>query len=181
MDSKFGPDGALYVQVYEGFFTTGPNAGLYRFDYTGGADTPGPDPQWQSTATARQIQFSIGASGGVSYEWDFGDGHDVDRARTRRTPTPTAGSYTAKLTVTYADGEKATKTVERRRRRRRAAPTTTVQLNGADAGRRPTRPRSRSRCARTTAPAAPASSGPSTAIDGGAWTRATNTGTPSRS
>ena len=47
MDSKFGPDGALYVQVYEGFFTTGSDAGLYRFKYTGGADTPGPDPQWQ--------------------------------------------------------------------------------------------------------------------------------------
>ena len=31
----------------------------------------------------------------------------VDRAPTRRTPTPTAGTYTAKLTVTYADGEKA--------------------------------------------------------------------------
>ena len=88
MDSKFGPDGALYVQVYEGFFTTGSNAGLYRFKYTGGADTPGPDPQWQSTATARQIQFSIGASGGVSYEWDFGDGRTSRRAPTRRTPTP---------------------------------------------------------------------------------------------
>ena len=64
MDSKFGPDGALYVQVYEGFFTTGNNAGLYRFAYTGGDDTPGPDPKWQSTATARTVQFSIGASGG---------------------------------------------------------------------------------------------------------------------
>ena len=46
MDSKFGPDGALYVQVYQGFFTTGPDAGLYRFAYTGGPDTPNPDPQW---------------------------------------------------------------------------------------------------------------------------------------
>ena len=44
MDSKFGPDGALYVQVYEGFFTTGPGAGLYRFTYTGGAGHPGPRP-----------------------------------------------------------------------------------------------------------------------------------------
>ena len=42
MDSKFGPDGALYVQVYEGFFTTGSGAGLYRFKYTGGANTPRP-------------------------------------------------------------------------------------------------------------------------------------------
>ena len=52
MDSKFGPDGALYVQVYQGFFSTGPQAGLYRFAYTGGADTPNPDPQWSTTGTA---------------------------------------------------------------------------------------------------------------------------------
>ena len=45
MDSKFGPDGALYVQVYDGFFRANPNVGLYRFDYIGGPDTPGPDPQ----------------------------------------------------------------------------------------------------------------------------------------
>ena len=45
MDSKFGPDGALYVQVYDGFFTTGPGAGMYRFAYTGGPDTPSPDPR----------------------------------------------------------------------------------------------------------------------------------------
>jgi len=47
MDSKFGPDGALYVQVYDGFFRAGPNVGLYRFDYTGGPDTPG---QWAAAA-----------------------------------------------------------------------------------------------------------------------------------
>ncbi len=74
MDSKFGPDGALYVQVYSGFFTTGAQAGLYRFAYTGGPDTPNPDPQWATTGTPREIRFSLGSSGGVSYEWDFGDG-----------------------------------------------------------------------------------------------------------
>ncbi|HWM10813.1 MAG TPA: ThuA domain-containing protein, partial [Solirubrobacteraceae bacterium] len=42
MDSKFGPDGALYVHVYDGFFTTGAGAGMYRFAYTGGPDTPNP-------------------------------------------------------------------------------------------------------------------------------------------
>ena len=90
MDSKFGPDGALYVQVYDGFFTTGPGAGLYRFSYTGGPDTPNPDPQWSTTSTARQIRFSLGRSGGVSYEWDFGDGSapstdaEPDCTRTRR-------------------------------------------------------------------------------------------------
>ena len=45
MDSKFGPDGALYVQVYDGFFRAGPKVGMYRFDYTGGPATPGADPR----------------------------------------------------------------------------------------------------------------------------------------
>ena len=128
MDSKFGPDGALYVQVYEGFFTTGSNAGLYRFKYTGGADTPGPDPQWQKTVAARSIQFSVGASGGVSYEWDFGDGQTSAGSNPLHTYAD-AGNYTAKLTVTYADGEKATKTTSVPVSDDAAAPTTTVQLN----------------------------------------------------
>ena len=102
MDSKFGPDGALYVQVYDGFFTTGPGAGLFRFAYTGGPDTPNPDPQWATTGTANQIQFSLGSSGGVAYEWNFGDQHPgLDRAEpdahlrrrpgpsTSRSPSPT--------------------------------------------------------------------------------------------
>ena len=45
MDSKFGPDGALYVQVYDGFFRAGPNAGIWRFDYVGGPPTPGSAPR----------------------------------------------------------------------------------------------------------------------------------------
>ena len=82
MDSKFGPDGAHYVQVYSGFFTTGPQAGLYRFAYTGGPDTPNPDPQWTTTGTPREIRFSLGSSGGVSYVWDFGDGSPTSTERT---------------------------------------------------------------------------------------------------
>ena len=56
MDSKFGPDGALYVQVYDGFFRANPNVGLYRFDYIGGPDTPGPDPQ---ATPARPVQGRV--------------------------------------------------------------------------------------------------------------------------
>ena len=178
MDSKFGPDGALYVQVYEGFFTTGTNAGLYRFKYTGGADTPGPDPQWQSTATARQVQFSIGASGGVSYEWDFGDG------QTSAGTNPTHTYAERRHLQRQADGDlrrrrEGDQDDERagRRRRRRADDDGPAQRR--DAGRHATPLRSRSRCAPPTAPAAPASSGPSTAIDGGAWTRRDNTGNAS--
>ena len=62
MDSKFGPDGALYVQVYDGFFRANPNVGLYRYDYIGGPDTPGPDPQSTLVGGGR-VAFSIGAVG----------------------------------------------------------------------------------------------------------------------
>src|SRR5687768_18195990 len=38
-----------------------PNVGLYRFDYVGGADTPGPDPQ-ATPAGGRRFAFSVGRS-----------------------------------------------------------------------------------------------------------------------
>jgi PKD repeat protein len=110
MDSKFGPDGALYVQVYDGFFRANPNVGLYRFDYIGGPDTPGPDPQ-SSPPVGRKVAFSIGQSGGVSYRWDFGDG----AGSTSDAPThtyPRAGTFQVTLTVTYADGARASKTIQ---------------------------------------------------------------------
>jgi len=110
MDSKFGPDGALYVQVYDGFFRANPNVGLYRFDYVGGPDTPGPDPQ-AVPAGGTRVAFSIGKSGGVSYRWSFGDG----RTSTAATPTHNygrAGTFDVALTVTYADGTTASKTIQ---------------------------------------------------------------------
>ena len=110
MDSKFGPDGALYVQVYAGFFRTNPEAGIYRFDYIGGPDTPDPDPQVTQSAPLR-IAFSIGKSGGVSYRWTFGDGRSATAASGTHTYTR-AGTYTVTLTVTYADGQKASKSIQ---------------------------------------------------------------------
>ena len=110
MDSKFGDDGALYVQVYDGFFRAGTNAGIYRYDYTGGPDTPFANP----TATAlgsNQVRFSSAGSGGVSYRWEFGDSSP---ASTEANPThtyPAPGNYTAKLTVTYADGGTSVKEI----------------------------------------------------------------------
>ena len=64
MDSKFGPDGALYVQVYDGFFRAEPAAGIWRFDYTGGPATPGAAPQ-AFPIGGNEVSFSKGASGGV--------------------------------------------------------------------------------------------------------------------
>ena len=88
---------------------------------------------WASTATARTVQFSVGASGGVSYEWDFGDGGtSASTSPTHAYATP--GSYTAKLTVVYADGERATQTVNVPVSDDTIAPTTTVQINDTTLG-----------------------------------------------
>jgi hypothetical protein len=113
----FGADGALYVGVYSGSyyrFNNSANAmAVYRFAFTGGQDTPGPDPKAIVPETSSVVQFNIGKSGGVSYTWDFGDG-SPDVTTTEPTVTHTydsAGDKTATLTVHYADGDAASKTV----------------------------------------------------------------------
>ena len=61
-----------------------------------------------------EVQFNIGKSGGVSYEWDFGDG--TPKVTTTDAVVShtydSAGTKTATLKVTYADGDTATKTVD---------------------------------------------------------------------
>ena len=94
MDSKFGPDGALYVQVYDGFFRADPNVGLYRYDYVGGPDTPGPDPQATQMGT-RRVTFSSGAraaspTGGTSAT------ARARRPRPGRTATPPPAPTTSR-------------------------------------------------------------------------------------
>jgi glucose/arabinose dehydrogenase len=109
MDAKFGPDGALYLLDYAGgFFSLHANQKLIRVVYKGGAPTPA------ATASSVAVQskpltvaFTGEKSGGVSYLWDFGDGTTSTEANPRHT-FPWVGPYTARLTVTYADGEKLT-------------------------------------------------------------------------
>ncbi len=110
---SFGPDGALYVASYAGGYYTFNNnlMGVWRFAYVGGPDTPGPDPQATGSGSSSTAQFSIGKSGGVSYKWDFGDGTTSTDPTASHT-YDSAGTKTAKLTVTYADGETAGKSVD---------------------------------------------------------------------
>jgi glucose/arabinose dehydrogenase/PKD repeat protein/type 1 glutamine amidotransferase len=113
MDWKFGPDGALYVLDYgTGFFNASVRSALWRVDYLGGPATPAP----AATATPAAgeppltVAFSSGKAGGVAYRWDFGDG---SRGSTEANPTHAytrGGSFTATLTVRYANGERVTST-----------------------------------------------------------------------
>jgi glucose/arabinose dehydrogenase/type 1 glutamine amidotransferase len=107
---NFGPDGALYVASYSGGYYSfnNNNMGIWRFAYNGGPDTPGPDGS--ASVSGARATFSLGKSGGVSYKWDFGDG----TSSTENNPThsySSAGTKTAKLTVTYADGQTSSQDV----------------------------------------------------------------------
>ncbi|HEY0454681.1 MAG TPA: ThuA domain-containing protein [Actinophytocola sp.] len=111
MDARFGPDGALYMLDYAGgFFSLDPNQKLIRVTYQGGPPTPLPA---SSSVTAVAVQnkpltysFNGTKAGGVAWDWDFGDGKTSTEANPRHAYTR-VGPYTAKLTVTYADGETA--------------------------------------------------------------------------
>ncbi|MFI5937350.1 ThuA domain-containing protein [Actinoplanes sp. NPDC051494] len=111
MDAKFGADGALYLLDYGGgFFSLSPAQKLLKVSYKGGPATPAP----AATSVAVQNKpltyaFTGSRSGGVSYRWDLGDGATSTEANPRHTYART-GTYTAKLTVTYADGEQVTVT-----------------------------------------------------------------------
>jgi PKD repeat protein/type 1 glutamine amidotransferase/glucose/arabinose dehydrogenase len=134
MDSKFGPDGALYVQIYDGFFRANPPVGIYRYSYVGGADTPGANPK-ATLQPNRTVQFSSAGSGGVSYEWDFGDGETSTAANPEHTYDDT-GTYDVTLKVTYADDATDSKTipVEVLLTSDQTAPTTTATVSPAPGG-----------------------------------------------
>jgi hypothetical protein len=112
----FGSDGALYVGSYAGSYYafSNNNMGVWRFAYTGGPDTPGPDPRAiVPEIGGSRIQFDVGASGGVSRTWDFGDGSPTVTT-TDQVVSHTYGSAGPRdvtLTVNYADGETASKTI----------------------------------------------------------------------
>jgi glucose/arabinose dehydrogenase/PKD repeat protein len=114
MDLEFGPEGSLYVLEYGGgFFTPGPNAGLYRIDYTRGQHSP--TARLTATPTSGDAPLTVGfnASGSsdvdgdeLSFAWDFdGDGTDDADGPAASHTYPTNGAVTAKLTVTDSTGK----------------------------------------------------------------------------
>jgi glucose/arabinose dehydrogenase len=118
IDLDFGPDGVLYVADYGGsnFAISNANNAVRKFAYIGGDDTPGPDPKVAPNANPASTTFSFnkGMSGGISYQWDFSDGGTAAGENVTHTYTSAGNGVTptATLTVTYADGQTASKTID---------------------------------------------------------------------
>ncbi len=120
MDVQFGDDGAFYMLTYgDGFFAANPDAGMYRFEYSGREQAPraqiGATPT-NGTAPLN-VQFSSEGSrdpdegDSIRFEWDFQNDGTVDSIAPNPAFTYTAnGVYTARLTVTDAGGKSDTKT-----------------------------------------------------------------------
>jgi len=121
---QFGPDGALYmIEWGSGFDGNNANSGIYRIDYVEGERSPtarattdktsGPAPLTVAFDGTTSIDGDTGTNAGLTYAWDFTNDGTVDAT----TPTAsftynTAGNYTARLTVTAANGKTGTTNID---------------------------------------------------------------------
>ena len=110
---EVGPDGALYLAEFDGFWSAGDNAQLTRYRWDRGLDPV-------SSASAQPVpgedghtfQFDASDShdpdaGALDYHWTFGDGTSSTKVR----PTHTyeaPGTYTVRLVVTDPSGREST-------------------------------------------------------------------------
>lgn len=120
IDSKFGPDGAMYVLDWGGGFgRDNPSSGLHRIDYISGSRSP------EAVATATPdtgpapLAVQLDGSGStdpeqeaLTYAWDFDADGTTDSTEVTATHTYTeTGVYDARLTVTDPNGKVGTTTV----------------------------------------------------------------------
>ena len=120
IDSKFGPDGSLYVLDWGGGFgRDNPNSGLHRIDYISGSRSPiakiavdrdsGPAPL---TVAFDGAGSSDPENAALTYSWDFDGDGSIDSVDPVTSHTYEAdGVYDARLTVNDPDGKTATTTV----------------------------------------------------------------------
>jgi cytochrome c len=120
IDSKFGPDGSLYVLDWGGGFgRDNPNSGLHRIDYISGSRSPiaqisvdrdsGPAPL---TVNFDGAASSDPENAALTFAWDFDDDGTTDATTPQASHTyESDGVYDARLTVTDPDDKTATTTV----------------------------------------------------------------------
>jgi glucose/arabinose dehydrogenase/PKD repeat protein len=120
IDSKFGPEGSMYVLDWGGGFgRDNPNSGLYRVDYVSGSRSP--TAKATATPDSGQAPLEVSFDAGPStdpeneqlvYAWDFtGDGTTDATDATPSHTYPENGVYNARLTVTDPHGKTGTTTV----------------------------------------------------------------------
>ncbi|WP_049788328.1 ThuA domain-containing protein [Isoptericola variabilis] len=120
IDSKFGPDGSMYVLDWGGGFGRhNPDSGLHRIDYVSGSRSP------EAVATATPdsgtvpLEVTFDGTGSsdpegdqLEYAWDFDGDGTVDATEATATHTFTEnGVYDVRLTVTDTAGKTGTATV----------------------------------------------------------------------
>lgn len=115
---EVGPDGALYLAEFDGFWDAGENARLTRYRWDRGLDpVSSASAQPLLEEDGRTFRFDASGShdpdaGALTYHWAFGNGTTSSTVR----PTHTydkPGTYTVTLTVTDPSGrESAPATLE---------------------------------------------------------------------
>ncbi|MEU6414066.1 ThuA domain-containing protein [Microbispora sp. NPDC046933] len=114
IDSKFGPEGSMYVLDWGGGFgRDNPNSGLYRVDYISGSRSPTARIIASPDSGQAPLRVRFDGSGSTDpekeqlrYEWDFTDDGVVDSTEVKPEFTYTAnGVYNARLTVTDPAGK----------------------------------------------------------------------------
>ncbi|MCW3841068.1 ThuA domain-containing protein [Micromonospora yasonensis] len=119
-EAEFGPDGSLYVIDFgegSGSGRGGSNkgAGIYRIDYVANSRPPVAklSVDTDSGPAPLTVAFSSAGSAGpdgttIQYAWDFDGNGSVDSTAANPSHTySTPGRYTARLTVTATNGQKA--------------------------------------------------------------------------
>ncbi|MCD2440921.1 ThuA domain-containing protein [Agromyces sp. SYSU K20354] len=120
IDSRFGPDGSLYVLDWGGGFgRDNPNSGLHRIDYISGSRSP--VAKATSDKDSGQAPLTVAFDGSASfdpenaalaYAWDFDGDGTVDATTAQASHTfASEGVFDARLTVTDPDGKTGTTTV----------------------------------------------------------------------
>lgn len=120
IDSKFGPDGSLYILDWGGGFgRDNPNSGLHRIDYVSGSRSPIADISVDRDTGPAPLTVTFDASGStdpegeaLTYAWDFDGNGTTDATGPTATHTyPTNGVYDARVTVLDPKGKDGTTTV----------------------------------------------------------------------
>jgi glucose/arabinose dehydrogenase/type 1 glutamine amidotransferase/regulation of enolase protein 1 (concanavalin A-like superfamily) len=120
IDSKFGPDGSMYVLDWGGGYgRDNPTSGLYRIDYISGSRSPIARIDAEPDSGQAPLEVAFDASGStdpedeaLTYEWDFdGDGTTDETGVTASHVFEDQGVFNSRLTVTDPAGKTGTTTV----------------------------------------------------------------------